>query len=145
MGGIKDKTAYMRAKMDQQVSTVKNAWKNRSEFVKSKVAYMRAKMDQKKADLTRAWNTIKAANGTYTDLQERFAGDTETLGAFQGIRTRNYVYYEGNINNPSACVIEWDGAAGFDLETYTNDQAVDKCPFHIVGSYAEGAMHTSVV
>lgn len=88
--------------------------------------------------------TIKAANGTYTDLQERFAGDTSTLGAFQGIRTKNYVYYEGNIRNPSACVIEWDGAAGFDLETYTNDQAVDKCPFHIVGSYAEGAMHTSV-
>ena len=88
--------------------------------------------------------TIKAANGTYTDLQERFAGDTSTLGAFQGIRTKNYVYYEGNIRNPSACVIAWDGAAGFDLETYTNDQAVDKCPFHIVGSYAEGAMHTSV-
>lgn len=88
--------------------------------------------------------TIKVANGTYTDLQERFAGDTSTLGAFQGVRTKNYVYYEGNIRNPSACVIEWDGAAGFDLETYTNDQAVDKCPFHIVGSYAEGAMHTSV-
>lgn len=88
--------------------------------------------------------TIKVANGTYTDLQERFAGDTETLGAFQGIRTKNYVYYEGNINNPSACVIEWDGAEGFDLETYTNDKAVDKCPFHIVGSYTEGAMHTSV-
>lgn len=88
--------------------------------------------------------TIKVANGTYTDLQERFSGDTSTLGAFQGVRTKNYVYYEGNIRNPSACVIEWDGAAGFDLETYTNDQAVDKCPFHIVGSYAEGAMHTSV-
>ena len=88
--------------------------------------------------------TIKAANGTYTDLQERFAGDTSTLGAFQGIRTKNYVYYEGNIRNPSACVIAWDGAAGFDPETYTNDKAVDKCPFHIVGSYTEGAMHTSV-
>lgn len=88
--------------------------------------------------------TIKVANGTYTDLQERFAGDTSTLGAFQGIRTKNYVYYEGNIRNPSACVIEWNGAAGFDPESYTNAQAVDKCPFHIVGSYAEGAMHTSV-
>lgn len=88
--------------------------------------------------------TIKVANGTYTDLQERYAGDTETLGTFQGVRTKNYVYYEGNIENPAACVIEWDGSAGFELETYNNDQAVDKCPFHIIGSYAEGAMHTSV-
>lgn len=88
--------------------------------------------------------TIKVANGTYTDLQERYAGDTETLGTFQGVRTKNYVYYEGNIENPAACVIEWDGLAGFELETYNNDQAVDKCPFHIIGSYAEGAMHTSV-
>lgn len=88
--------------------------------------------------------TVKVANGTYTDLQERFAGDTQTLGAFQGVRTKNYVYYEGNISNPSACVIEWNGAEGFDLENYTNDKAVDKCPFHIVGSVTEGAMHTSI-
>lgn len=88
--------------------------------------------------------TIKVANGTYTDLQERYAGDAETLGAFQGVRTKNYVYYEGNIENPSACIIKWDGSEGFDLETYSNDQAVDKCPFHIVGSSSEGAMHTSV-
>ena len=88
--------------------------------------------------------TIKVASGTYTDLQERFAGDVNTLGEYQGVRTKNYVYYEGNISNPSACVIEWDGSTGFDLKTYNNDQAVDKCPFHIIGSYNEGAMHTSI-
>lgn len=74
VGGIKDKTAYMRAKMDQQVSTVKNAWKNRSEFVKSKVAYMRAKMDQKKADLTRAWNDkISGIKGKTLEIKAKLS------------------------------------------------------------------------
>lgn len=76
--------------------------------------------------------TIKVADGTYTDLQARYAGTTPSSSNLQGVRCKPYVYYEGNISNPSACKILWDGAYGYDKTTYRYDNCgFYKCIFHV--------------
>lgn len=73
--------------------------------------------------------TIHVADGIYTDLQTRFAG-SDPNGETQGIHCKDYVYYEGNINNPAACKLIWNGADGYDTYNYET-YGVYKCIFHI--------------
>jgi hypothetical protein len=77
--------------------------------------------------------TIIVAQGTYTDLQDRYAGLSDVgLAGYRGIMTKDYVYYESeNIYNPSATIIKWDGATGFDKSTLKSEDIIKKCPFHL--------------
>ena len=74
--------------------------------------------------------TIHVADGTYTDLQTRYANTTPE--GYQGIQTKDFVYYEGNIDNPGACKLIWDGASGYSSFDYENF-GFYKCIFHLVG------------
>ena len=89
--------------------------------------------------------TIHVADGTYTDLQTRYAG--QASGQYEGIICKDYVYYEGNTINPQKVIISWDGSTGFDASTMRLADAIDKAPFHIVptsvGNYKNG-LHTSI-
>lgn len=81
--------------------------------------------------------TIHVADGTYTDMQTLYAGTTPD--GQQGIGTKDYVYYEGNVLNPSACVLQWDGANGYTEGSYTYESyGFYKCIFHV------GAVHTAI-
>lgn len=75
--------------------------------------------------------TIIVKAGTYTDLQERYSGISDSGETeLKGICTKDYVYYEAeNIYSMGSVVIKWDGASGFD--TLTRADIVLKCPFHI--------------
>lgn len=77
--------------------------------------------------------TIIVAQGTYTDMQNKFAGMSDVgLVGYRGIMTKDYVYYESeNIYNPAATVIKWDGATGFDKSTLKSEDIIKKCPFHL--------------
>lgn len=78
--------------------------------------------------------TIIVMAGTYTDLQDKYAGmsDVGLLVGYRGIMTKDYVYYESeNIYNPAATVIKWDGATGFDKSTLKSEDIIKKCPFHL--------------
>ena len=77
--------------------------------------------------------TIIVAQGTYTDMQDKFAGTSDVgLAGYRGIMTKDYVYYESeNIYNPSATIIKWDGATGFDKSTLKSEDIIKKCPFHL--------------
>lgn len=88
---------------------------------------------------------IHVADGTYTDLQEKYSGvlDSELASTvLNGIICKNYVYYEGNVKNPQKCVISWDGATGIDAENLTYNNVVKKCPFHLVKM--SNNMHTKI-
>ena len=77
--------------------------------------------------------TIIVAQGTYTDMQDRYAGlsDVKLIG-YRGVMMKDYVYYESeNIYNPSATIIKWDGATGFDKSTLKSEDIIKKCPFHL--------------
>lgn len=77
--------------------------------------------------------TIIVAQGTYTDLQDRYAGLSDVgLVGYRGVMMKDYVYYESeNIYNPSATIIKWDGATGFDKSTLKSEDIIKKCPFHL--------------
>ena len=77
--------------------------------------------------------TIVVMAGTYTDMQDRYAGLSDVgLVGYRGIMTKDYVYYESeNIYNPAATVIKWDGATGFDKSTLKSEDIIKKCPFHL--------------
>ena len=77
--------------------------------------------------------TIIVAQGTYTDMQDKFAGMSDVgLVGYRGIMTKDYVYYESeNIYNPQATIIKWDGATGFDKSTLKSEDIIKKCPFHL--------------
>lgn len=77
--------------------------------------------------------TIIVMAGTYTDLQDKYAGMSDVgLVGYRGIMTKDYVYYESeNIYNPAATVIKWDGATGFDKSTLKSEDIIKKCPFHL--------------
>lgn len=77
--------------------------------------------------------TIIVAQGTYTDMQDKFAGMSDVgLAGYRGIMTKDYVYYESeNIYNPSTTIIKWDGATGFDKSTLKSEDIIKKCPFHL--------------
>lgn len=77
--------------------------------------------------------TIIVMAGTYTDMQDRYAGlsDVKLIG-YRGVMMKDYVYYESeNIYNPQATIIKWDGAAGFDKSTLKSEDIIKKCPFHL--------------
>ena len=88
--------------------------------------------------------TIKVADGTYTDLQTRYAGTYS--GKFEGVLTKDYVEYIGNIENPENVVIQWDGLTGFNADTFVQAMGNDKCPFHVIGTHMSttGGMHTAI-
>lgn len=77
--------------------------------------------------------TIIVMAGTYTDMQDKFAGISDVgLVGYRGVMTKDYVYYESeNIYNPSATIIKWDGATGFDKSTLKSEDIIKKCPFHL--------------
>ncbi len=77
--------------------------------------------------------TIIVTQGTYTDMQDKFAGMSDVgLVGYRGVMMKDYVYYESeNIYNPAATVIKWDGAAGFDKSTLKSEDIIKKCPFHL--------------
>lgn len=77
--------------------------------------------------------TIIVMAGTYTDMQDKFAGMSDVgLVGYRGVMTKDYVYYESeNIYNPSATIIKWDGATGFDKSTLKSEDIIKKCPFHL--------------
>ena len=77
--------------------------------------------------------TIVVMAGTYTDLQDKYAGMSDVgLVGYRGVMTKDYVYYESeNIYNPSATIIKWDGATGFDKSTLKSEDIIKKCPFHL--------------
>lgn len=77
--------------------------------------------------------TIVVMAGIYTDLQDKYAGMSDVgLVGYRGIMTKDYVYYESeNIYNPSATIIKWDGATGFDKATLKSEDIIKKCPFHL--------------
>lgn len=77
--------------------------------------------------------TIIVIAGTYTDLQDKYAGlsDVKLIG-YRGVMMKDYVYYESeNIYNPQVTVIKWDGATGFDKATLKSEDIIKKCPFHL--------------
>ena len=77
--------------------------------------------------------TIIVAQGTYTDMQDRYAGLSDVgLVGYRGVMMKDYVYYESeNIYNPQATVIKWDGATGFDKSALKSEDIIKKCPFHL--------------
>lgn len=89
--------------------------------------------------------TIHVADGTYTDLQERYSGidDSEREAAnYCGIVCKDYVYYEGNVQNPANCVISWDGKTGFSGDiVYSN--VSKKAPFHL-SKIVRNSLHTHI-
>lgn len=88
---------------------------------------------------------IKVADGEYHDLETTYAGSTDTA-QLQGIVAKDYVYYESESDNPTKCMLIWDGAVGFnDLSLLTNAVALKKCIFHITGGdYTERGLHTHI-
>ena len=77
--------------------------------------------------------TLVVMAGTYTDLQDKYAGmsDVKLIG-YRGVMMKDYVYYESeNIYNPQATIIKWDGATGFDKSTLKSEDIIKKCPFHL--------------
>ncbi|WP_295248595.1 BppU family phage baseplate upper protein [Ruminococcus sp.] len=77
--------------------------------------------------------TIIVAQGTYTDMQDRYAGMSDVgFVGYRGVMMKDYVYYESeNIYNPQATIIKWDGATGFDKSTLKSADIIKKCPFHL--------------
>lgn len=72
---------------------------------------------------------IIVKNGTYRDLQEKYAGIDGTY--YQGIICKPYVTYQSeDINRPDLCVLEWDGSVGY-AKPVTDSNCVNKCSFHI--------------
>nr|DAO04171.1 MAG TPA: asparaginyl-tRNA synthetase [Caudoviricetes sp.] len=70
---------------------------------------------------------IIVADGTYTDLQEKYKGQNGS--DFQGVIAKSYVTYKSQSNNPEKCIFIWDGGVGYD--TISNDTCTNKCFFHI--------------
>lgn len=70
---------------------------------------------------------IIVADGTYTDLQEKYKGQNGS--DYQGVIAKSYVTYKSQSNNPEKCIFIWDGGVGYD--TISNDTCTNKCFFHI--------------
>lgn len=78
--------------------------------------------------------TIYIDDGVYTDMQQLYAGKDGTgyQGIVLGEHGKSNVYFESISNDPTKCVISWDGGTGFS-GTLTNANVVNKCAFHING------------
>ncbi len=89
--------------------------------------------------------TIHVADGTYTDLQMSYAGDDDSQRStkdYRGVICKDYVYYEGNVQKPANCIIEWNGNTGFDGDiTYSN--VSKKSPFHLTNIIGN-SLHTYI-
>lgn len=89
--------------------------------------------------------TIHVANGTYTDLQTRYAGvddNQRPTKDYCGVICKDYVYYEGNVQKPANCIIQWNGKTGFDGDiTYSN--VSKKSPFHLTNIIGN-SLHTYI-
>lgn len=70
---------------------------------------------------------IIVADGTYTDLQEKYKGQNGS--DYQGVIAKSYVTYKSESNNPEKCIFIWDGGVGYD--TISNDTCTNKCFFHL--------------
>lgn len=70
---------------------------------------------------------IIVADGTYTDLQEKYKGQNGS--DYQGVMAKSYVTYKSQSNNPEKCIFIWDGGVGYD--TISNETCTNKCFFHI--------------
>lgn len=70
---------------------------------------------------------IIVADGTYTDLQEKYKGQNGS--DYQGVIAKSYVTYKSQSNNPEKCIVIWDGGVGYD--TISNETCTNKCFFHI--------------
>lgn len=70
---------------------------------------------------------IIVADGTYTDLQEKYKGQNGS--DYQGVIAKSYVTYKSESNNPEKCIFIWDGGVGYDA--ISNDTCTNKCFFHI--------------
>ena len=70
---------------------------------------------------------IIVADGTYTDMQEKYKGQNGS--EYQGVIAKSYVTYKSQSNNPEKCIFIWDGGVGYD--TISNDTCTNKCFFHI--------------
>lgn len=70
---------------------------------------------------------IIVADGTYTDLQEKYKGQNGS--GYQGVMAKSYVTYKSQSNNPEKCIFIWDGGVGYD--TISDDTCTNKCFFHI--------------
>lgn len=70
---------------------------------------------------------IIVADGTYTDLQEKYKGQNGS--DYQGVIAKSYVTYKSESNNPEKCIFIWDGGVGYD--TISNATCTNKCFFHI--------------
>lgn len=72
---------------------------------------------------------IIVKQGTYTDLQEKYAGIDGTY--YQGVTCKSYVTYESeDITRPDLCVLKWDGSVGY-TKPVTDANCVNKCLFHV--------------
>ena len=70
---------------------------------------------------------IIVADGTYTDMQEKYKGQNGTY--YQGVMAKSYVTYKSESNNPEKCIFIWDGSVGYDV---VNDATcTNKCFFHV--------------
>lgn len=70
---------------------------------------------------------IIVADGTYTDLQEKYKGQNGS--DYQGVMAKSYVTYKSQSNNPEKCIFIWDGGVGYDA--ISNESCANKCFFHI--------------
>lgn len=68
---------------------------------------------------------IIVADGTYTDLQEKYKGQNGS--DYQGVMAKSYVTYKSQSNNPEKCIFIWDGGVGYDI--ISNDTCTNKCFF----------------
>lgn len=77
---------------------------------------------------------VLVADGTYNDLELKYAGSTPTV-TYEGVVVPRYTEIIGNVNNPSAVVLEWDGAYGYEEGVFNyDDYGIHKCLFHILDS-----------
>ena len=100
--------------------------------------------------------TIIVKSGTtaepcvYNEFEELYGGTYVGVTSeipLQGIRTKNYVYYESETpDNPAACVLTWDGADGYGADDFKDALALKKCIFHLTNDINNpaGGMHTHI-
>lgn len=83
---------------------------------------------------------IHVADGIYTDLQTRYSGIAGSN--YQGVICKDYVSYIGNVENPAACILQWDGATGF--SEVTESDISWKGIFHILQTLDTKSLHTEI-
>ena len=76
---------------------------------------------------------IYVADGTYNDLQTKYAGSTPTT--YEGVVVAPYTEIIGNVADPSKVVLSWDGSYGYAEGVFNyNSYGFYKCLFHITSN-----------